>query len=947
MQADYWGPKITKPGYVPMEGWLGKAEAEKLFAEETTLRMIKGQTIGGVVRDEQGQPIKDVVLGFYWYSPNRPRQAIRDDMQAKTARTDKEGRWVCDFAPPELDDNFRIFVRHPQYVSDRWGSGTIPMSLYPRPSQEELSSGKAVYVMKAGLVLAGKVTDIDGKPIRGAQVRLLERDVNRPTNGQRTGADGSFVFKNAERQNDCCVVTAKGFAPEMVSCDPTKSAPLAIALRPGGQIRGKVVDARGMPVPAASFYVACWRGREGDEVLQYSGKTDANACFAWSEAPADGATFTFYKQGYMRQDNVALKPSETEQLITLGDQLRVTGSVVDAETGKPIDGARVIQGIDWWGHGGNVSWQRREQVPVKDGTYQMEMDGSYQAYVLRAEADGYKPAVSESIPRDAGRKTIDFKMVKGKPIVGRLLGPDGKPLAGVEVFLSTSSEMAYVRNGKEFLNRISSKTTTVAGGGFSFPVTEEDFAIVVMTDAGYAEVGSADLAKTPEVRLAPWGRIEGIVKQGTKPLPKVSVGASAVGSRETPMVYHDLSVTADTQGRFVMPRVPPGQYQVYRSMMMGNAGLYICLEKVTIEAGKAATVTLGGKGRNVVARLDRPVPAGDDIRTAMRGSIIDTTSEALSQQMVALRPANWDKMDAAQQEEWAKKWRQTEEGKAFIKLSQEVQAKSRYITCALQPDGKLEAWEVPPGQYVLNVSLGRVVTGNYVSEGTVKHSFEVPPIKGNDLDTPLDLGTLKVESPVVMPADSAVAKTPAVTGGTRVTIGGPDGPISTIVDGTATPAQQAPAAVNAASVLNQPLKLDLNAGLAGKKLLVVAASIEQRPSRRLLDTLAANAATVARQGFAIVLVHPAVTDEQQVKQWLKDHKLDVTQLIIAKDQSDAASLMTACGAESLPFMLLTDDKHLVTAADVKPDQLGRLGDIPAGPPQSTTGPADAAAGGAK
>ena len=334
----------------------------------------------------------------------------------------------------------------------------------------------------------------------------------------------------------------------------------------------------------------------------------------------------------------------------------------------------------------------------------------------------------------------------------------------------------------------------------------------------------------------------------------------------------------------------------------------------------------------------------------MRGSIIDTTSEALSQQMVALRPANWDKMDAAQQEEWAKKWRQSEEGKAFMKLFQEVQEKSRYITCVLQPDGKLEAWEVPPGQYVLNVSLGRVVTGNYVSEGTVKQSFEVPPITGNDLNTPLDLGVLKVEPPVVMPADGPVPKTPAVTGGTRVYVGGPDGPISTIVGGTTAPAQQAPAAADAASVLNQPLKLDIDAGLAGRKLLVVAASIEQRPSRRILDILAASQAAIAKQGFAVALVHPAVTDEAQVKQWLKDHKLDVAQLIVAKDQADAAKLMATCGAESLPFMLLTDDKHVVKVLDVqtdKLDQLSRLGQPAAATPQSATGPADAAAGGAK
>jgi hypothetical protein len=70
-----------------------------------------------------------------------------------------------------------------------------------------------------------------------------------------------------------------------------------------------------------------------------------------------------------------------------------------------------------------------------------------------------------------------------------------------------------------------------------------------------------------------------------------------------------------------------------------------------------------------------------------------------------------------------------------------------------------------------------------------------------------------------------------------------------------------------------------------------------------------------------------VTDEAQVKQWLKDHKLDVAQLIVAKDQADAARLMTACGAESLPFMLTTDDKHVVTVLDIQPDKLGTLGEI--------------------
>jgi hypothetical protein len=148
--------------------------------------------------------------------------------------------------------------------------------------------------------------------------------------------------------------------------------------------------------------------------------------------------------------------------------------------------------------------------------------------------------------------------------------------------------------------------------------------------------------------------------------------------------------------------------------------------------------------------------------------------------------------------------------------------------------------------------------------------------------------------------------------------------------------------VAAQAVLNQTLKLGLAADLAGRKLLVVAASVEQRPLWHLLDTLAAQADAIAKQGFSIVFVHAAVTDEQQVRQWLKDHKLDVAQLILAKDQPGVARLMAACGAESLPFMLLTDDKHAVTAVDVQPDQLSRLADIPAGPKQPATSPAPSA-----
>jgi len=697
--AKRWGFKITKPGYIPLQAWLDEQYTDKLFAAETALRITKGQTIGGVVKDEAGKPIEGVVFGFYWSNPNRVRQPVTDDYDVTQVRTDANGKWVCDFAPPRLvesEDDFHIFLRHPDYISDHWTGGVIPIPKHRMPNPGDLLSRKAVYVMKAGLTLAGKVVDKDSKPVRGAMVRLLGSDTQRPANGQRTKADGSFLFRNAETTDRCCVITAKGFAPEMLSVDPTKNAPLDVTLQPGRLIRGKVIDARGMPVEAASLFVDQWRGREGYGLLEWGTKTDKNGCFSWSDAPADGATFTFYKQGYMRHDNVVLLPTETEHLVTLDDPLRVSGSVVDATTGKPIDGARIIRGIDWGN--GRASWERSEQTVVKDGKYRVEMDGYQLAYILRAEADGYAPAVSESIPRDAGQRTVDFRLRKGKPIVGKVLAPDGKPLAGAEVHVATANERAYLRNGTEFLDRrYRPKVTTAADGSFSLAPDDKDFMIVVATETGYAEVGSANVEKTGQVRLAPWGRIEGVVMQGAKPLPNASVGASPIGFSDASMVYHELRGSANAQGRFTFPRVPPGQFQVHRAMTTGSIGIYICHQNVTVEAGKTVTVTLGGNGRTVIARLDRPVPAGGDTGSTLRVSIIDAASAALGEQMFHLHPANWDKMDAAQQAKWAKQWRRSEEGKAFTKLSEEVQKKARYHFGVLHPDGKIEAFDIPPG----------------------------------------------------------------------------------------------------------------------------------------------------------------------------------------------------------------------------------------------------------
>ena len=526
--------------------------------------------------------------------------------------------------------------------------------------------------------------------------------------------------------------------------------------------------------------------------------------------------------------------------------------------------------------------------------------------------------IQEVVPGDAARLDLDFRMNKAEPIAGTVLGLDGKPLAKAKVKLIIPSA---------FFDRDTFEMKTAADGGFSFTAIPDEYVLTVETKDGFAQVSRAELAGSREIRLAPWGRIEGVVMQGTRPVAQAEICGVAVQDHPPQQAYRHIYATADDQGRFEIQRVPPGRYWLGKTVQGGRVAA--TSQTITVRAGQTATATLGSNGRLVVAKLKLPAA----VRGASPFIIARAKSAAfmeLRQHMKGILPERWDTAQLSEQAVWRNRWLASDEGKKDRELAERVSATDRYPDELLNSDGRLEAYDLPPGKYVLCVHMVAGINRKLVKLASLEYPFEVPPIGPDDLDTPLNLGTLEVMPLPGAPKD-IIAPPAQAEGGTM----------------SSAPGHASRAADPGQTILKQPLKLDLAAALAGKKLLVVVASIEQRPSRRMLDTLAANAATVARQGFAIVLVHPAVTDEAQVKKWLADHKLDVAQIILAKDQADAARLMTACGAESLPSMLLASDKHAVTALDVQPDQLSGLGNIPAATQQPTTRPAPSAEEGSK
>lgn len=123
-----------------------------------------------------------------------------------------------------------------------------------------------------------------------------------------------------------------------------------------------------------------------------------------------------------------------ETVITLkpGGALRIRGTVVDSETGKPIPSFRIVPGV----MGGVDIWLFEFAGMFRDGHYQIAPFLHNDQHLIRIEAKGYKPAVSPVFGRDSGEQVFDARLVKGPWLDGTVRGTSGGPLEGAEVFWS-------------------------------------------------------------------------------------------------------------------------------------------------------------------------------------------------------------------------------------------------------------------------------------------------------------------------------------------------------------------------------------------------------------------------------------------------------------------------------------------------------------------------------
>ena len=319
---------------------------------------------------------------------------------------------------------------------------------------------------------------------------------------------------------------------------------------------------------------------------------------------------------------------------------------------------------------------------------------------------------------------------------GRLQKPDGKPVSNAKVYVATIGGLVrlyYPTDPVPATARVS-KTWTTSGTDGSFAVglplvpPQGKAVVAVNDDAGYAVATAEDLAVNPNVVVQPWGRIEGVLKIGKAIGSNQMVNIGIWGTSETyewNIVSHNFSVKTDENGRFIFPRVAPGDVWLTHTVAVRPGdGRQSGHHYVKVEPGDRLEVMLGGIGRLVTGRIETNFPTN----LVFYGSMWANETHGMR------NARNWRSMSDEEKRLFTREWRNSPQSDTF---KQEV----RNYEFPVQRDGTFRVPDVLPARYRMQIRADAPrEPGKPGRQAAVVEITVIVP--DGSKDEPFDVGTL-------------------------------------------------------------------------------------------------------------------------------------------------------------------------------------------------------------
>lgn len=775
-----------------------------VFLSDVPLKRLRGHVI-----DPNGKPVAGAVINLRGVTRDSMTQFGGNDDVDPVAVTDGHGNFLLNSTKPFQAAGVDVEARG------------LAKAVF-----QSLASGDDVHQLKLteGASIKGRLLK-NGQPVAKATIGVS--GANRASDSYvgessvSTDTDGRFLLVNLPPQTGYDLygtmqsLQGKGSLPSRTVYTEGDGSTVDLGdlnLQPGYMLKGQVRLTDGKPVPPKTR-VLLGRQNAWDSC---QATVDKEGRFQFDGIPADAYLIATRVKGYrfsLRNASLdTLNPSflighiqtnKTNLIIEMEpgprressdegdvdvsrdplrgaeaepgtpDDVKITGTVVDANTGKPIPAFTVTEGA----HDrmeGKIRWMETRQTTFSNGTFTLFLRPQPQGVAVSIGADGHWPQAFLHLPAAGTNLAVALKPGNGPS--GQVLRPDGQPLTNATVYLPDLENGVQV-DGKimkvrEDVFRGTRRTQTDATGHFSFSPRQDDFAVVVVDDAGFAEVKMPALQASPIVRLQPWARVEGKLLIGSRPGTNEEIRLTGSGGfyRDYPRQFGCFSMflrtTTDSAGHFVFERVPPMDVEIYHSPKVRDSGMGIIPEtQVTYLSpapGAKQEVVLGGRGRPVTGRVvvhgyDGDIQWRADVQSLE--TVVPEPSNMPSWPALhkergdALAAAKTDEAKAAAQQQIIDQqdaynsrmhdFSVTEQGRQYW-------AAHRRYALNFSKDGSFRVEDVPGGKYRLNLDFreggGGIMRFNAPKIASIEKEIEVPDSPGGRSDQSFDLGVIELQA---------------------------------------------------------------------------------------------------------------------------------------------------------------------------------------------------------
>lgn len=715
-----------------------------------TVRLGKPVTLGGRVVDAEGRPVSGARVGFnHEEDPGSAQRPESHEFLWVETQTGEDGRWEIRRVADDMMRRLYGSAHHPAHVDS-------PLLWVGKDAAAEkaLRAGTHVFTLGRPVGVSGVVVDAQDQPVSGAKV-AVGRVGDSARREDTSDEQGRFNLQGLAPGPNLISAQASGFAATTEPLELSATTPpVRLVLRPGAELRLRVVDRTGTPVTGAYVWLNTLSPNgEPSSQAEVDLRSDAEGRVVWSEAPDTTLEFDVYAKGFMRVNGYALRPDGKEHVVILPPALTISGKVTDADTHEPIGKFRIITGWpqrDLAPGGSSPSWSPLDRfwLDFSGGAYRHTFEepviGGIEnpGYIFKFEAEGYSPQITRVVAPDEGEVRIDVSLRRSEEREITISTPDGRPAARAEVALLGPGARASLSGATFEMNNSPGmiRKVTDGAGRFKLPGDDALVRIVVVHESGFAEVSTA-VAET-SWQLLPWGRIEGRWTSGDRPVSdgELLVQAGPGLSDSLQFDFSSYRLKTDAKGRFSRDRVPPLRLNLVRLTRqdMGNgqtSWAHGRTQVVDVKAGEVTEVNLGVSGYAVT--LTPIWPAGFPAESGLKvmGGIHTAIPEP---------PA-----DVAGNPEALTRWSQSPE-------IRELALRARQFEGRVQED-RLVVDEVEPGDYTATlVVLKDAPAGSTPASPAVqgpmpvlmgRKPVHIPAEPGTG---PLDLGGVPLE-PVQVP----------------------------------------------------------------------------------------------------------------------------------------------------------------------------------------------------